>query len=70
VIIVPPLKHKTNTVPVGIKSKKKHRRIDGALKSDNVVRRKITHSEIARVGKYYIIVSIKNNLFCICINRS
>jgi len=57
--IVRPSKRKINTKPVNTKSKTKHRRIDDTLRSNNAVPRKITYSEINRVGKYCInIVSI------------
>jgi len=64
IFTVRPLKPKTNTLPIGMKSKIKHHRLDGALKSDKNVNRKITHAEIYSVGKYWIIVvSVINNFF-------
>jgi len=50
--MVQPLKPKMDTVPISMKSKIKYHRLHDAQRSAKVVRRKITHSEISKIGKY------------------
>jgi len=50
--MVQPLILKLDTLPIHIKSKIKYHRLHGAQRSAKIVRRKITHSEISKIGKY------------------